>query len=264
MTQSPFIPFSLNLHGRLHEFDRPQVAAIINVTPDSFYAGSRAIDEGAIARRVEQIVEEGADMIDIGAYSSRPGAADVTTEEETGRLSRGMRLLRQIAPDIPGGELDNAMFDTVASLGVPYIIMHMRGTPATMSQFTDYPNGVTTEVITSLASKVRQLSLMGISDVIVDPGFGFSKDTVQNYTLLHELGLFSAIERPLLVGISRKSMITRTLGISSEDALNGTTVLNTLALLGGASILRVHDVKEARQAVTLVKCADTPQSAVTR
>lgn len=291
VTQSPFIPFSLNLHGRLHEFDRPQVAAIINVTPDSFYAGSRAIDEGAIARRVEQIVEEGADMIDIGAYSSRPGAADVTPEEETGRLSRGMRLLRQIAPDIPvsvdtfradvaraaieemgadiindisGGELDNAMFDTVASLGVPYIIMHMRGTPATMSQFTDYPNGVTTEVITSLASKVRQLSLMGISDVIVDPGFGFSKDTVQNYTLLHELGLFSAIERPLLVGISRKSMITRALGISSEDALNGTTVLNTLALLGGASILRVHDVKEARQAVTLVKCADTPQSAVTR
>ncbi|MCM1517876.1 MAG: dihydropteroate synthase [Pseudoflavonifractor sp.] len=284
-----FTPFTLNLHGRLHTFDRPQVMGIINITPDSFYAGSRAIDEGAVARRVERLVEDGADMIDIGAYSSRPGAADVTVDEEIGRLSGAMRLLRQIAPDLPvsvdtfraavakaaveemgadivndisGGDLDEEMAATVASLNVPYIIMHMRGTPATMMGHTDYSD-VTAEVIHALAEKTRQLSLLGVCDVIVDPGFGFSKDVRQNYEMLANLRLFAELGHPLLVGISRKSMITRILGYTPEEALNGTTVLNTIALLGGTSILRVHDVREAREAVKLTGALAAPKSIIT-
>lgn len=254
---------------------------ILNVTPDSFYAGSRTIDEGSIARRVEKMVTEGVDIIDIGAYSSRPGALEVPVQEEIERLGRGMRLLRQIAPDIPvsvdtfraavaeaaveqmgvniindisAGDLDNEMFSTVARLQVPYIIMHMRGTPSTMASLTQYDN-VTTDVIRALADKTRRLSLLGINDVIIDPGFGFSKTMEQNYQLLDNLPLFSSIGRPLLVGVSRKSMIYRLLDISADDALNGTTVLNTLALLAGASILRVHDVKEARQAISIMNYA---------
>lgn len=289
MITTRFTPFSLNLRGELHTFDRPQVMGIINITPDSFYAGSRAIDEGAVARRVERLVEDGADMIDIGAYSSRPGASDVTPGEEINRMSGAMRLLRQIAPNIPvsvdtfratvaraavdgmgadmvndisGGDLDKDMADTVASLGVPYIIMHMRGTPATMMEDTDYTD-VTAEVIANLAEKTRQLALLGVRDVVVDPGFGFSKDVRQNYEMLSNLGLFKELERPLLVGISRKSMITRVLGNTADSALNGTTVLNTIALLGGASILRVHDVREAREAVALTQAATDPESIVT-
>lgn len=279
--QSAFQPFSLNLRGKLLECKRPQVMGILNVTPDSFYAGSRTIDEGSIARRVEKMVTEGVDIIDIGAYSSRPGALEVPVQEEIERLGRGMRLLRQIAPDIPvsvdtfraavaeaaveqmgvniindisAGDLDNEMFSTVARLQVPYIIMHMRGTPSTMASLTQYDN-VTTDVIRALADKTRRLSLLGINDVIIDPGFGFSKTMEQNYQLLDNLPLFSSIGRPLLVGVSRKSMIYRLLDISADDALNGTTVLNTLALLAGASILRVHDVKEARQAISIMNYA---------
>lgn len=275
---SRFTPFSINLRGKLYEFDRPQVMGILNVTPDSFYAGSRTIDEGSIARRVETLVAQGADMIDIGAYSSRPGADNVTPEEETARLSRGMKLLREIAPDIivsvdtfraevariavvemgvdiindiSGGDLDPDMFPTVARLNVPYILMHMRGTPETMNKYCDY-NDVTADVIAALSSKTRQLSLLGVSDVIVDPGFGFSKTVEQNYEMLRDLEAFHALERPLLIGISRKSMIYRPLDITPEEALNGTTVINTLALLQGAAILRVHDVKEAVEAIKLV------------
>lgn len=275
---SRFQPFSINLRGKLHEFDRPQIMGILNVTPDSFFAGSRTIDEGSIARRVESLVSQGVDIIDIGAYSSRPGADAVTVDEEIARLSRGMRLLREIAPDtivsvdtfradvarraveemgvdivndISGGDLDSRMFETIAQINVPYIIMHMRGTPDTMNTLCDYSD-VTADVIHNLSQKTRRLALLGVNDVIIDPGFGFSKNIEQNFEMLRNLEAFHALERPLLVGISRKSMIYRPLATSPDEALNGTTVLNTIALLSGAAILRVHDVKEAIEAVRLV------------
>lgn len=276
---SSFVPFSLNIRGKLYEFARPQIMGILNVTPDSFYAGSRTIDEGSIARRIECMVSQGADMIDIGAYSSRPGADEVSPEEEIARLSRGMKLLREIAPDIlvsvdtfradvarqaieemgvdiindiSGGALDDKMFDTVARLNVPYILMHMRGRPENMNTLCEYSD-VTADVIADLSTKTRTLALLGVNDVIVDPGFGFSKTTEQNYEMLRNIEAFHSLERPLLIGVSRKSMIYKALGITPDEALNGTTVINTIALLGGASILRVHDVKEAIEAVKLVE-----------
>lgn len=276
---SSFVPFSLNIRGKLYEFARPQIMGILNVTPDSFYAGSRTIDEGSIARRIECMVSQGADMIDIGAYSSRPGADEVSPEEEIARLSRGMKLLREIAPDIlvsvdtfradvarqaieemgvdiindiSGGDLDDKMFDTVARLNVPYILMHMRGRPENMNTLCEYSD-VTADVIADLSTKTRTLALLGVNDVIVDPGFGFSKTTEQNYEMLRNIEAFHSLERPLLIGVSRKSMIYKALGITPDEALNGTTVINTIALLGGASILRVHDVKEAIEAVKLVE-----------
>lgn len=276
---SSFVPFSLNIRGKLYEFARPQIMGILNVTPDSFYAGSRTIDEGSIARRIECMVSQGADMIDIGAYSSRSGADEVSPEEEIARLSRGMKLLREIAPDIlvsvdtfradvarqaieemgvdiindiSGGDLDDKMFDTVARLNVPYILMHMRGRPENMNTLCEYSD-VTADVIADLSTKTRTLALLGVNDVIVDPGFGFSKTTEQNYEMLRNIEAFHSLERPLLIGVSRKSMIYKALGITPDEALNGTTVINTIALLGGASILRVHDVKEAIEAVKLVE-----------
>lgn len=255
--------------------------AIINVTPDSFYAGSRSLTPGLVEERVRTAVAEGADMIDIGAYSSRPGADDVSADEEIRRLASGLEAVRKAAPNIPvsvdtfradvarwcvtesgadiindisGGTLDNRMFETVASLRVPYILMHMRGTPSTMQSLTDYPDGVTTGVMSELAPKVERLALMGVSDVIVDPGFGFAKTLEQNYRLLRDLEIFERFGLPLLVGVSRKSMVTRLLGVSAAEALNATTVINTLALERGASILRVHDVKAAREAVDIITC----------
>ncbi len=253
---------------------------IVNVTPDSFYAGSRTVDETDIENRVAGMVADGADMIDIGAYSSRPGADDVSSDEELSRLYTGMKVLRRIAPEIPvsvdtfrasvastaitelgadmindisGGSLDEEMFPTVARLHVPYILMHMRGTPATMQQLTDYDD-VAADVAAELAAKLQKLALTGVADVIIDPGFGFSKTLEQNYRLLDTLDSFRHLfHRPILVGVSRKSMITRTLGISSAEALCGTTAVNTIALLKGASILRVHDVKEAAQAIKIVQ-----------
>lgn len=272
-----FTPFSLNLKGRLIEFDRPQVMGILNITPDSFFAGSRTVDDDAIAQRVTRMIAEGADMIDIGAYSSRPGADEVSPDEEIARLRRGMKVLRSInrdiivsvdtfradvaeaavtemgvdiINDISGGDLDGNMFGTVARLGVPYILMHMRGTPATMNTLTDYDD-VTAGVIRELSEKVNRLSLLGVNDVIIDPGFGFSKTLVQNYKLLHDLEVLHVFNRPLLVGVSRKSMIYRVLDTAPDAALNGTTVINTVALLAGASILRVHDVSQAAEAVKL-------------
>ena len=274
-------PFSLNIRGRLVTFDRPAVMAIINVTPDSFYAGSRSFTSDLIAKNVMTAVSEGADMIDIGAYSSRPGAVDVPAEEEIRRFETGLRIVREIAPDIPvsvdtfraevarrcisefgadiindisGGDLDEAMFETVAELRVPYILMHMRGTPSTMQSLTDYPDGVTAGVMAELAPKLERLSLLGVSDVIVDPGFGFAKTLDQNYSLMRELDLFKCFGRPLLIGVSRKSMVTRLLDISPAEALNATTVINTLALERGASILRVHDVRAAREAIDIINC----------
>lgn len=280
-----FKPFSLNIHGHLIEYDRPAVMGIINVTPDSFYAGSRTkADE--IGRRVRSMIDDGADMIDIGAYSSRPGAAEVSEAEEIDRLSEGMAALREAAPDvvvsvdtfrasvakvaieqmgadivndISGGDLDGRMFETVASLRVPYILMHMRGTPADMQTLTEYPDGVTAEVLRDLSVKLRTLRLAGVNDVIVDPGFGFAKTLEQNYRLMADLPMFAGmLDAPVLVGVSRKSMVTRALGITAKDALNGTTVLNTIALLGGAQILRVHDVKACAEAVRIVSMLPQP------
>ena len=280
-----FKPFSLNIHGRLIEYDRPAIMGIINVTPDSFYAGSRTkADE--IGRRVRSMIDDGADMIDIGAYSSRPGAAEVSEAEEIDRLSEGMAALREAAPDvvvsvdtfrasvakaaieqmgadivndISGGDLDGRMFETVASLRVPYILTHMRGTPADMQTLTEYPDGVTAEVLRDLSVKLRTLRLAGVSDVIVDPGFGFAKTLEQNYRLMADLPMFAEmLDAPVLVGVSRKSMVTRALGVTAKDALNGTTVLNTIALLGGAQILRVHDVKACAEAVRIVSMLPQP------
>lgn len=261
------------------EFSHPQVMGILNITPDSFYDTSRVTEEKAIASRIEQIISEGANIIDIGAYSSRPGAEIVSVDEEYRRLKLGMKILRSINSnilvsvdtfradiarkaieeldadiinDISGGDLDEKMFETVAQLNVPYIIMHMRGTPENMMTMTEYSN-VTVDVIKSLAEKVNRLALLGVNDIIVDPGFGFSKTIGQNYELLKNLEIFHELDKPLLVGVSRKSMIYRSLDTTPQNALNGTTVLNTIALLAGASILRVHDVKEAVEAIKLIE-----------
>lgn len=273
-----FAPFSLNIRGRLYEYCRPAVMGIINVTPDSFFAGSRSSTENEIALRVESMLSAGVDMLDLGAYSSRPGAENVDESEECRRLETGMKVIRGIDSEIPvsvdtfrsnvakkavrdmgadivndisGGDLDLDMWDTIAALRVPYVLMHMRGTPSTMQSLTDYDD-VTADVIKDLSEKLRRLHYMGVSDVIVDPGFGFSKTAEQNFEMMRNLQLFSdALEAPVLVGISRKSMITKSLGISTAEALSGTIALNTIALTRGASILRVHDVAEAVAAVRI-------------
>lgn len=262
---------TLNLNGRLVSLDTPLVMGIVNVTPDSFYADSRKEGEAAIDARIQQILAEGGDLIDLGGYSSRQDAAEVTPEEELRRLEVALRILNQHYPNVPvsvdtfradiarhcveeygvamindisGGELDPAMFATVAALHVPYILMHMRGTPQTMQQLCDYTD-LLEDILRYFARKVEQLRLLGVNDIILDPGFGFSKTLEQNYTLMAHLEEFHAFDLPLLVGISRKSMIYKLLGGTPADSLNGTTVLNTFALLHGAHILRVHDVKAA-------------------
>lgn len=262
---------TLNLRGRLYPLSQPQIMGILNVTPDSFYAESRTQTEEAIAQRVEQMMTEGADMIDIGAYSSRPGADDVSAEEEINRLRMGLGIVRRLYPKVPvsvdtfradvarmaveeggadiindisGGMMDKNMFRTVARLGVPYILMHMQGTPDTMQKAPHYDD-VRREVLLYLAERIDRLNQLGAKDVIIDPGFGFGKTLEHNYELLNHLEDFQELARPLLVGISRKSMIYKLLGGTPQTALNGTTVLNTLSLVKGAHILRVHDVREA-------------------
>lgn len=269
--------FTLDIHGRLAVFDRPQVMAIVNVTPDSFYEGSRTYDSDAIRKRVQQIMDEGADMIDIGAYSSRPGADDVSPDEETERLCRGIEAIRDeactlplsvdtfrakvaeeairmgadIINDISGGTLDPDMFETVARLKVPYILMHMRGTPATMQTLCQYDD-VAADVTKEFAFSLARLNALGVSDVIVDLGFGFAKTTEQNYELMRQMAeIKRLLNRPMLVGISRKSMLTRLLGINADEALEATTALNAMALDRGADILRVHDVRAARQCIDI-------------
>ena len=273
-----FTPFSLNLRGRLMQFERPAVMGILNITPDSFYASSRATADLDIARRVESMIQDGADILDVGACSTRPGADVVTADEELARLRHGLEILRRVSPDIPvsvdtfrsrvaaiaveecgadiindisGGEADGEMFDTVSLLHVPYIMMHMRGTPETMQRLTDYTD-VAAEVAEWLQRRVRELSLRGVSDVIVDPGLGFAKTVGQNYSLLGCTDIIGGITgKPVLIGLSRKSMITKPLGITADEALAPTTALNLYALRQGASIIRVHDVKEGRMAVEL-------------
>ena len=271
---------SINLNGRLLSLKSPVVMGILNVTPDSFYAGSRQADEAAVAQRIETILSEGGTIVDIGGYSSRPDAAEVTEEDEWQRIEPALKRMQKDYPDVPvsvdtfraaiarhaveeygaamindisGGMLDPQMFGTVASLQVPYILMHMRGTPQTMQQQTDYDD-LMEEIMLYFAQKVRMLRQLGVNDVILDPGFGFAKTLEQNYELMRSFAEFSLhFDTPLLVGISRKSMIYKLLNTTSENSLNGTTVLNTYALLNGADILRVHDVKAAAEAIEIVK-----------
>lgn len=272
-------PYSINVNGKLIDLAKPQVMGILNVTPDSFYSGSRKQTEEDIRNRVKQIIDEGGQMIDIGAYSSRPGADDVSTQEEMARLRHGMKIVNEMAPgmpvsvdtfradvakmcveelgvgiinDISGGELDKRMFETVAKLGVPYILMHMKGTPQTMQQAPHYDD-LMKEIMLYFAEKIQKLRDLGQKDIILDPGYGFAKTIEHNYELLGHQEMLHVFELPLLVGISRKSMIYRLLGSSPEESLNGTSVLNTIALQKGASILRVHDVKECVEVVKIVK-----------
>lgn len=269
---------TLNLRGKLYSLREPKIMGILNVTPDSFYAESRTPDEEHIAARAQQLMNDGADMIDIGGYSSRPGADDVSPEEEMNRLRRGLRVVRRLYPDVPvsvdtfradvarmcveeegadiindisGGMMDRQMFRTVARLGVPYILMHMQGTPDTMQQAPHYDN-LRREVMLYFAERIDRLCQMGAKDIIVDPGFGFGKTLKHNYELFHHLDDFNLFNLPLLVGISRKSMIYKLLGGTPQTSLNGTTVLNTIALMKGSHILRVHDVKEAVEAKRIV------------
>lgn len=269
---------TLNIKGNLLSLETPRVMGILNITPDSFYAGSRKQTEAEILNRVETIISEGADMIDVGAYSSRPDAKDVSAEEETDRLAFALGTINKhysdliisvdtfrsqvarrcveeygvaIINDISGGELDKDMFETIASLHVPYVMMHMRGTPQTMQQHTHYEN-MMGEIMLYFAKKIDRLHLLGVKDIIVDPGFGFSKTLDQNYELMKNLSEFAELEKPILVGISRKSMIYKLFDSTPEESLNGTTVLDTYALMNGAKILRVHDVKAAVEAVEII------------
>lgn len=270
---------SLNVNGRLLDLSTPQVMGILNVTPDSFYAGSRSRTEAEIAARACQILDEGASIIDIGAYSSRPNAEHISPEEEMQRLRTGLEILNRNHPDaiisvdtfraevarqcveeygaaiindISAGEMDEQMFPTVARLNVPYIMMHMQGTPQNMQKEPRYEN-LLKEVFMYFARKVRQLRDLGMKDIILDPGFGFGKTLEHNYELMAHLEEFGIFELPLLVGVSRKSMIYRLFGATPQEALNGTTVLDTVALMKGADILRVHDVREAVEAVRLIE-----------
>ena len=275
-----FKKYSLNLRGRLVEIDKPLVMGIINATPDSFYSDSRMLDAHDIACKANEMAQQGADIIDLGACSTRPGAQVVDASEEIMRLNVAVKAVRQavgdeillsvdtfrasvarhcveelgvdIINDISGGDLDQLMHSTVAQLQVPYVVMHMRGTPATMQQFTNYDDDVAAVVLEELARKVDALHQCGINDVIADPGFGFAKTVEQNYRIMSQLEVFHALDVPLLVGISRKSMIQRVLNCDAAHALNGTTALNTIALMKGAHILRVHDVRAAVEARTLV------------
>lgn len=276
----------INVNGRLMDLSTPRVMGILNVTPDSFFAGSRTQTEAEVARRAEQLLADGADIIDIGGYSTRPGADEVSPDEEWARLSLGLKAVRAVSAeavvsvdtfragvarrcvedygvaiinDISGGELDADMFPTVAALGVPYILMHMQGTPRTMQQAPHYDD-VLREVILYLARKVQQLRDLGVRDIILDPGFGFGKTVEDNYRLLAHLDELALFGLPVLAGLSRKSMICRVLDITPDQALNGTTVLNTLCLSKGAHILRVHDVRPAVEAVRLFSAAKAQSS----
>ena len=271
-------PLYINANGQLMDLSEPQVMGILNVTPDSFYAGSRGVTESYIIERLHQILDEGASIVDIGAYSSRPGAQEVSVEEEMERLRTGLELIRKHRPDaivsvdtfradvakmcveeygvaiindISAGQMDKEMFTTIARLGIPYIIMHMKGTPQTMQNNPQYDHFLK-EIFYYFSEKVQKLRDLGVKDIIIDPGFGFAKTLEHNYELMNHLEEFSLFELPLLVGVSRKSMIYKLLGTTPEEALNGTTSLNTIALLKGANILRVHDVKEAVEAVRIV------------
>lgn len=272
--------------GRLLPLHTPLVMGIVNATPDSFFAASRAAAETDLLTLARRHLADGAALLDIGGYSTRPGAAEIAEEEEKRRVLWAIHTILREFPDallsvdtfrapvaeaavaagavlindVSGGNLDDRMFATAARLRVPYVLTHMRGTPATMSQLTDYED-VVLEVFDDLNHKLYRLREMGVADVLLDPGFGFAKTTAQNFALLGRLRDFQVLNAPLLIGISRKGMIWKTLGIRPEEALNGTTVLNTIALLNGAALLRVHDVRQAVEAVHLLRNLQPPQAA---
>ena len=268
--------FTLNCNGRLLVADKPLVMGIINATPDSFYEGSRFAGTDKILVQAEKMISEGADILDLGGQSTRPRSEKISEDAELGRVVESVEAVNRQFPetiisidtyystvakksvqagasivnDISSGEMDGKMLATVASLHVPYVAMHMKGTPQTMHQLSNYEN-VTREVLDFFIRKRHECKTAGIADVIIDPGFGFAKTIAHNFQLLNDLSLFKMVDAPLLVGLSRKSSVYKTLGISAEEALNGTTILHTLALMNGASILRVHDVKEAKEAIKL-------------
>lgn len=272
-------PYTINVSGRLIDLAEPHIMGILNITPDSFYSDSRKLTEESIRLQVRKIVDEGGQMIDLGAYSSRSGADEVSVSEEMERLRKGMKVLREEAPDIPvsidtfradvakmcveelgadiindisGGELDSKMFSTVARLGVPYVLMHMKGTPQNMQQEAHYEN-LMKEIMLYFAEKVQRLRDLGQKDIILDPGYGFAKTIDHNYELLQHQEMLKIFELPILVGLSRKSMVYNLLESTPQQALNGTSVLHTLALLKGTNILRVHDVKACAEVIKIVQ-----------
>ena len=267
----------LNLNNRLVDLSTPVIMGIVNVTPDSFFMGNRFITQKAILNGVEKMILEGAFIIDVGGYSTRPSSEVITQDEEIRRLSEGLEVILKKFPDVlisvdtfrsgvarhvvknygvamindvSGGTLDDLMFETIAQLHVAYVLMHMRGTPQTMQTQVQYDD-VVSEVLHFLEKRLARLHLLGVNDVIIDPGFGFAKTMEQNYALLNKLEYFNSLNVPILAGMSRKSMLTKLLGIDGNEALNATTAANMLALIGGASILRVHDVKEAMQTIRI-------------
>ena len=270
--------FTLNCKGRLLVVDKPLVMGIINTTPDSFYEGSRTISIEQIIEKASEMVFEGADILDIGGQSTRPNSKKISVDEELKRILPGIEKIHKLFPetiisidtfyakvakeavqagasivnDISAGKMDEAMIETVAALGVPYVLMHMQGTPQAMQQNPVYKD-VTKEILDFFIMQTQLLKQAGIKDIILDPGFGFGKTVQHNFELLRHFDLFKMLNYPLLAGLSRKSHIYKTLGIDVSDALNGTTVLNTISLLKGANILRVHDVKEARETITLLQ-----------
>ena len=268
---------TLNINGRLVDLSSPAIMGVLNVTPDSFYDGGKFLTDASVLEHTEKMVSEGADFIDVGGYSSRPGAVDIPEAEERERVVKVIRSIVKNFPgiiisidtfrsavaeaavdagasminDVAGGNLDPEMFGMVARLKVPYILMHMKGTPQNMSSQTNYDD-LMKEILDFFHQKIHLLQQLDVKDIIVDPGFGFSKTIPQNFNILRALDKFSILGRPLLVGLSRKSMVWKTLALEPTAALNGTTVLNTIALLNGANILRVHDVREAREVVKLL------------
>ncbi len=269
---------TLNVRGKLFDLSTPKVMGILNVTPDSFYDGGKFTGEKPVLNQVKKMLDEGASFIDVGGYSSRPGAAEISEEEEAVRVVPTIQFIIKNFPqciisidtfrsstaikaveagasiinDISGGEQDPRMFETVVSLDVPYILMHMRGTARTMTTLTAYSN-LLKAITDYFHTKIHRLHQLGAKDIIIDPGFGFAKTAEQSFELLHHLDYFKTLGQPILAGISRKSMIWKTLQTTTEGALNGTTALNAVALLKGASILRVHDVKEAVECIHLIE-----------
>lgn len=268
----------IRVNGKLMDLSVPRVMGILNITPDSFYEGCRSVDTDSIVRRADTIMSEGAELIDLGAYSSRPGADDVSEEEEILRLRTALDVLKIRYPsalfsidtfrskvaevcvkeyqaaminDISGGEMDSRMFETVAKLQVPYILTHIQGTPQSMQKAPTYEN-LRREVLIDFSKKVKQLRDLKVNDIILDPGFGFGKTLEHNYELMAHLDDLQMFNLPLLVGVSRKSMIYKLLGTDPQGSMNGTTVLNTVSLLKGANIIRVHDVREAVETVRIV------------
>jgi len=272
---------TMNCKGQLIDLEIPKVMGILNITPNSFFDGGKYDNDLEMLKRVESMLDEGADFIDIGAYSSKPSAEFVSENEEMDRIAPAVEKIVKNFPDvllsidtfrsevariciengaaiindISAGDLDPKMFETAAKLKVPYIMMHMRGNPKTMQSLTDYDD-IVKEILFYLSEKIALARSFGIDDLIVDPGFGFAKTTAQNFEVLKKMELFQITELPILAGLSRKSMIYKTLGNSANEALNGTTVLNTVALSKGAKILRVHDVKEAVETIKLFKLID--------